>query len=245
MTELNANHPPVDSTESANHASSGKEKEENQRRKLRELHQSYLESLADYIVKMDLRCSMCRQPPSSPAATLSQCAAEHVICGGCLDGSGLCPRCPADDKTALIRLRSVETVLGAMMRPGQTYSGFRSEVESTLFCPVCLELPIEDCLVLCPNGHGTCERCHYYLPTDDCPVCRDPYRGDYIYDDVIAGLIVGYLSFGFQCPNTECGRMFSSLERAQRHPERCTRRGASYSAGCCCCCCDCRQRERR
>ena len=46
------------------------------------------------------------------------------------------------------------------------------EIISSLNCPVCFEIPNENQIYQCENGHTTCLDCCLKIPKKNCPQCR-------------------------------------------------------------------------
>ena len=46
------------------------------------------------------------------------------------------------------------------------------EIISSLNCPVCFEIPSENQIYQCENGHTTCLGCYSKIQNRNCPQCR-------------------------------------------------------------------------
>ena len=132
-------------------------------------------------------------------------------------GTRFCKECPAEDTSRVVRLLAVKALHSAADSPDHTYDAFRATAESALRCPVCLDVPVEYDILLCPNGHGVCRRCDARLGVR-CPVCREDYDMGERHIDAIGVRIISQLGFGHDCGNVDCTARFADEDEAMGHP---------------------------
>ena len=94
------------------------------------------------------------------------------------------------------------TLKKSNMATQQTESVLLTEdVISSLNCPVCFEIPSENQIYQCENGHTTCTDCHSKIQNNNCPQCRmimfKTRFTNFVSNNVLPKYVFTFIHFNF------------------------------------------------